>query len=143
MCPVSKEWVNSNQVRINAAIICIATIIAFVFVNPFIILVLSFDFFIRGIAKKPFSFLNVVSNSFVQILQIGNKKENKAPKQFAAAVGFVMSAAAIVFFMFGFTKTFLGFTAVIILFSFLESVFSFCAGCGVYTLLVKAGIVKN
>ncbi len=141
ICPVGNGFVNNNQVRITAAFICVSTIVAFVFINPFIIGLLAFDFFNRGFLNKPISLVNILSGKIVSTFAIGYKKENKAPKQFAAKIGFVMTVLALVLFSFGFTTLFLTVVAILIVFSFLESVFSFCAGCVVYTLLVKARVI--
>jgi hypothetical protein len=142
ICPLSNEWVNSNQVRITAAFICISALLAFIFFNPFIISLLAFDFFNRGFLKKPISFVNRISGRVVAAFDISYKKENKAPKQFAAKIGFVITVLAVVFYCLNFPVLFLGLTGVLILFSFLESAFSFCAGCVVYTLLVKAKLIS-
>jgi hypothetical protein len=141
ICPVGNGWVNSNQVRINAAIICVSAIVAFIFINPFIIALLAFDFFNRGFSKKPISFVNSISGKVVAAFDLSYKKENKAPKQFAAKIGFFMTLLALLCYSLGFNTVFLSVVAVLILFSFLESAFSFCAGCVVYTILVKAKII--
>jgi ABC-type antimicrobial peptide transport system permease subunit len=142
ICPVGKGWVNSNQVRLNAALICVSAIVALIFRNPFIVGLLGADFFIRGFIKKPFSIINGISTSVIEIFEIGYIKENKAPKQFAAKVGFIMSIFALIAYAFAFSKTFLFIIGVLIVFSFLEAVFSFCAGCIIYTLLLRLNILK-
>ena len=142
ICPVNNEWVNTNQVRINASIVFIFCSLAFTLQMPYIILILCIDFFCRGFVKKRVSILNYISKSIITAFDVPTNKENKAPKIFAAKVGFAFTALSLICHLLHFNLGFNLFLGFIILFSFLEFAFKFCAGCVVYTLLVKFKIIK-
>ena len=142
ICPVNNEWVNTNQVRINASIVFIACCLALTIQTPYIILLLCIDFFCRGFIKKRVSLLNYLSKSIITAFDIPTSKENEAPKIFAVKVGFVFTVLSLICFFLGYKTSFNLFVTIIILFSFLEFAFKFCAGCVVFTLLVKFKIIK-
>ncbi len=141
ICPIGKDWVNGNQIRINAAIVFITVFISLWFNNPILIIFLCIDFFIRGFTKYPLSILNLISSYLINTLGIGYAKENKAPKKFAAKIGFGLILLSCIFYFTPLTYLFSGILMVIILFSFLEFAFKFCAGCYLYTFLVKLGVL--
>jgi hypothetical protein len=142
ICPTSNEWLNGNQVRINAALVCIISILSLWFQNPYLMGILALDFFIRGFLKQPWSFLNLLSSYLVNTFSMDYVKENRAPKKFAAKIGSILSLLSLLFYYINFTTIFNAILIIIIGFSFLESVFKFCAGCIVYTFLIKIKLIK-
>lgn len=66
------------------------------------------------------------------------------PKRFAAAMGTAFSAAIVVLGLtVGWTTPTWVVVAVMVLFPFLESVLGFCAGCRVFGLLMRAGVIPE
>ncbi len=137
ICPYDGKTINAQQVRINAALVCVTALASSVFNLPIMLLVLGYDFYCRGFLNKKISLLNGISKYAVEVLELPYQAENRAPKRFAARIGFIMAIAATLAGFTGFYKTFVSVTSILVLFSFLEAAFSFCAGCIVYTLLTK------
>jgi hypothetical protein len=61
---------------------------------------------------------------------------DKAPKIFAARVGFLFSMLMLVLTLSGVTIAAISTASVLVLFAFLECGLNFCAGCWVYTYIV-------
>jgi hypothetical protein len=66
------------------------------------------------------------------------------PKRFAQAIGLtITTVAAVAGLGFGADKIALGLTGVLLVFATLELVFNFCAGCWLFYLLMKAGVIPE
>jgi hypothetical protein len=72
---------------------------------------------------------------------LGQKPIDRAPKKFAAGVGFILVDLQLIAMAVGLTNWALGLAGTLVFFSFLEWVLGFCAGCQVYALLKKTGLV--
>ncbi len=65
------------------------------------------------------------------------------PKRFAQTVGLVLTLAATAFLVAGQPVVTTALLAVLLVFATLESVVGFCAGCWVFGLLMRAGLVPD
>jgi Domain of unknown function (DUF4395) len=65
------------------------------------------------------------------------------PKRFAQAVGLVLTVAATAFLAAGLPAVTTALLVVLLAFATLESVAGFCAGCWVFGLLMRAGLVPE
>ena len=65
------------------------------------------------------------------------------PKRFAQAVGLVFTLAATGFLVVGVPVVTIALLAVLLLFATLEAVVGFCAGCYVFGLLMRVGLVPE
>jgi Domain of unknown function (DUF4395) len=65
------------------------------------------------------------------------------PKRFAQAVGLVLTLAATGFLLAGLPVVTTALLAVLLVFATLESVFGFCAGCYVFGLLMRTGVIPD
>lgn len=65
------------------------------------------------------------------------------PKRFAQAVGLVLTLVATVFLVAGLPVVTTGLLAVLVVFAALESVVGFCAGCYVFGLLMRVGVIPD
>ena len=136
-CPVDHIAVNENQVRITAFLVLLLTSSYLIAGHWAILLFLVIDFFFRGFGFGAYSPLNLISGWLVRKLSIKNKPIDRAPKSFAAQVGFLLSDLLLITDAVELKTIALAIAVVLILFSFLESVFAFCAGCHVYTFLKR------
>lgn len=141
-CPVDFVTINEYQARLIALQIFGFSVLTFTTQNPLIPGLLVIDFLLRVFNAGKFSPLGWVAKTAIQVLSIGEKPVDQAPKRFAAGIGLALAAAMLAAH---FIYPALGTVLAIILtvFSFLESFFGFCAGCHVYTLLGKLGWVKQ
>ena len=135
ICPVSTERINENTARVNGFLV--ATIVALFAStrNIFLIGVLLVDFFIRAFTALRYSPGNWLSSQIVRRLRLPEVKTDKAPKVFAARVGFLFAAATLAFFAIN-RRVSVVISLVLMSFALLESVFNFCVGCLVYTYVV-------
>lgn len=65
------------------------------------------------------------------------------PKRFAQAVGLVLTLVATGFLLVGLPAVTTGLLAVLLVFATLESAVGFCAGCYVFGLLMRAGVIPD
>src|SRR5690554_989776 len=102
ICPISDEKVNEQLTRLNAFFTVLFIITGFIFNTVLIPLLLVLYFFARAFGYSKFSLLNIISSGAAHLPQLQKKPTDKAPKQFAARMGFVMTALIALFFGFGF-----------------------------------------
>lgn len=136
-CPVDHISLNENQVRITALFVLLLSISYLVTGHWAIPLFLVIDFFLRGFGYGAYSPLKLSSGWLVKKLSIPNKPINRAPKLFAAQVGFFLSDILLIAVVVELKGIAYAIAGLLILFSFLESAFSFCAGCHVYSFLKR------
>ena len=136
ICPISSERVNENVVRINALFVVILLGIFLIVPNPVIPAVLAVDFFIRAFTKLNYSPLSWLATQLVSQAGIPFVALDKAPKIFAARVGFLFSIIILAFSIAGLAIPAIVTAGVLTLFATLECGFNFCAGCWVYTYVV-------
>jgi len=141
-CPVDFITVNENRVRLTALWVLLLVITSF-FINALpIFIFLAIDFFLRAFNWGKFSPLNILSGPTVKQFKIPNKPIDQAPKRFAAGIGFVLSVLVVILLLIDFIKASFILAIVFASFAFLESFLSFCAGCYVYTILLRLKIIK-
>jgi hypothetical protein len=132
-CPVDFVSVNENKARLTAGLVVILSALYILTKLWLIPLFLLFDFF----TLPSNSLLNIISDKLVAIFSIGNKPTDRAPKRFAAKIGFLFSLAVIVCVALGLKNTAIILAIVLVTFALLESGFGFCAGCHVYSFYSK------
>ncbi|HTB52133.1 MAG TPA: DUF4395 domain-containing protein [Ferruginibacter sp.] len=142
-CPVDFITVNENRVRLTALWVLLLVLSSFfVFANAFpVFIFLAIDFFLRAFNFGKFSPLNILSGAVVKQFKIPNKPIDQAPKRFAAGIGFVLSTVVVILLITELVKAAIVLAIVFAIFAFLESFLSFCAGCYVYTFLLKLKII--
>lgn len=136
-CPVDHIPVNENQVRLNALAVFLLSL-AFLFVSHWSIpFFLAVDFYLRGFGFGAYSPINRLSGWVVKIAAIPNKPIDRAPKQFAAQLGFFIADILLIAVVVELKSVSYAIVGLLVLFAFLESALSFCAGCHVYSFLKK------
>lgn len=135
-CPISKERINEQVPRITALLVVMLVIVAFGFKLPAIFLILLADFGVRAFTKMRFSLLSCVAYWLTKALRLPEKPIDKAPKIFAARMGFVMVLAILVLNFGGFLTASKIIAGILVFFAGLEFSIAFCAGCTIYTLFV-------
>jgi hypothetical protein len=136
-CPVDHIPVNENQVRLNALFVLLLTLAYLLSGYWLIPFLLAVDFFLRGFGYGGYSPVNRLSGWVVRKGSIRDKPIDRAPKQFAAQLGFFFSDILLIAVVVELKIFAYVIAGLLILFAFLESVLSFCAGCHVYSFLKK------
>ncbi|KOH44991.1 DUF4395 domain-containing protein [Sunxiuqinia dokdonensis] len=135
-CPISNERINEQVPRITALLVIVAVVLAFALDSLVVMAFVAADFFIRAFTKIKFSPLSCVAYWMTQMLNLPAKPIDKAPKIFAARMGFVMSLAFAVLFAAQLNTAAVVIAGVLVFFAGLEFAFAFCAGCTIYSYLV-------
>ncbi|MCA1596959.1 MAG: DUF4395 domain-containing protein [Chloroflexi bacterium] len=103
--------------------------------NLTFVLVSAVDYYIRAFTALPASPASWLAAQLAQQLHLPARPIDKAPKIFAARVGFVCSLTSISLYPRYRTRSRVV-ALVLLSFALLESVLNICAGCLVYTYLV-------
>ncbi|WP_430972496.1 DUF4395 domain-containing protein [Sunxiuqinia rutila] len=135
-CPISDERINEQVPRVTALLVILTVIASFAFQLPVLMALVAGDFFIRAFTKLKFSPLSCLAYWMVKWLKIPAKPIDKAPKVFAARMGFVMTVMITVLLGLNFSLAAMVVAGILLFFASLEFAFAFCAGCTIYTYLV-------
>ncbi|MCU7491060.1 MAG: DUF4395 domain-containing protein [Ignavibacteria bacterium] len=136
ICPLSPERVNEYSVRITGFLVAVLLSTYLVSDNVYIIWFLMADFFIRTFTPLKYSPLSGLASAFTRILRLPVIKIPKAPKIFAARLGFVFTAVITLLYYSGLTVSSHVLALVLILFAMLEAALNICVGCQVYTYII-------
>jgi hypothetical protein len=138
VCPVSSARISENIPRINA-LLTILLLIAYGYNNSILIipLFLAYDFFIRGFGNSKHSLLAIISKKMETFIPNKGKLIDKAPKTFAARLGFIFTILILVSQLLGLTTITYSLGIALILFASLECFLNFCVGCWVFTLFIQ------
>ena len=136
VCPISDQRVNEQITRLNAMLVIGIIVLAFVLNSLFLFVFLMADFFIRAFTNLKFSPISFASHSLSNALNLPIRMIDKAPKIFAARLGFLMTMAMALLFIFSFKITAIAVAAILIFFASLEFFLAICVGCLIYTYLI-------
>ena len=139
-CPISKNKIDGNVPRINGLITLI--IIALGAYNNIFWILLTVDFLLRGFTMK-YSPIANFSKTILNSLNVSPKPIEAAPKKFAAKIGLMMSIMLVIISLMGFYKFSIYFSIFFSIPVFLETFFSYCLGCQIYSVLLKLNIIKH
>jgi hypothetical protein len=143
ICPVSPERVDENRVRATALGVVLLLGAYFVSGAMLIPALLMLDFFIRAFTRLKFSPLSYLGQLFVTMMGTQEVLIPKAPKVFAARIGFLFISLTLLGALLNWSLLVFISGSTLILFAFLECGLNFCMGCWVYTLLVYPLFGKN
>ena len=135
ICPISTQRINRHVVRLTG--LMMATMISLYLLtdNVVFILAIVIDYFIRAFTTLPYSPFSWTATQIASQFKWPTKLIDKAPKIFAARVGWLFAAAtAVLYFIFPPASLIVG--ATLMTFALLESIFDLCVGCIVYTYIV-------
>lgn len=136
VCPISDQRINEQITRFNALFAIGIIVLAFV-LNSFLLLIfLMADFFIRAFTEIKFSPIGFASNYLSNSLNLSLRLIDKAPKIFAARLGFLMTVLIASLLIFDFNLASAIIAGTLIFFATLEFLFAICAGCMIYTYLI-------
>jgi hypothetical protein len=136
VCPISDQRINEQVTRFNAFFAIAVIVSALVFNTIFLLAFLMADFFIRAFAEMKFSPISFVSHYLSNTLNLPVKMIDKAPKVFAARLGFLMTTVIAVLFILELQLASVIVAGILIFFAGLEFSFAICIGCTIYTYLI-------
>jgi len=137
ICPISLNRIDENVARLNGLFTTTFSVV-YILVGWKIIPLLMFaDFFIRGFDEARYSLLSKTSRAISTGLQLKTKMINAGPKIFAAQVGTLLTAVAVLAHYFDYPPLAMGAIGMLGFFSFLEGAFGLCVACKIYPFLRK------
>jgi hypothetical protein len=142
VCPISDQRVNEQVTRFNAMFAIGIILLAFIMNSAILLVFLMADFFIRAFTEIKFSPLNFASHFLSNTLNLPVKLIDKAPKVFAARLGFLMTAVISGLFIFDFKIAATVVSGMLIFFASLEFLFAICVGCMIYTYFILSFFKK-
>lgn len=144
-CPVDRVVVNEHKIRLNAFFVFLVELFVLIVPNIFLSLFLVIDFYCRAFLEGKFSLLAKIAGQIEKFKWIGTKNVDRAPKRFAAMIGFSMSLFLAVSVLLNLTILINIISYIFISFAFLEFAFGFCAGCYLYHFLqlLKSNYAKD
>lgn len=143
-CPISGEQRDNTTVRVVAGFVFViagaallTALMVSARISAIIMGVLALDFIIRGFVKPKYSPLAILARGIVSGLNLPKKMVDSAPKVFAARIGVIFSVLAAVLYAGNLLYAGSIVLVILLLCAALESFFSFCLGCWMYSLLPK------
>ena len=136
VCPISEEKINEQVTRINALLGILLVVFGFAFNSVFYFVFLAADFYIRAFTKAKFSPVSYISYSMVNALKLNKKSIDKAPKIFAARIGFLMTLTITILYLLQLNTAAFVIGGILVFFATLEFALAICMGCIMYTYLI-------
>ncbi|NOR76567.1 MAG: DUF4395 family protein [Draconibacterium sp.] len=136
LCPISNEKINERVTRINALLGILLIVAGFVFNSVLFIAFLLADFYVRAFTAAKFSPISYASHRMANALNLQKKSIDKAPKIFAARIGFFMTLAITILMLLNLSTAALVIAGILIFFASLEFALAICMGCIMYTYLI-------
>jgi hypothetical protein len=136
VCPISNEKINEQITRSNALIGILLLITGLMLNSASFLVFLMADFFIRAFTKSKYSPVSYASHWLTSALNLGEKRINKAPKNFAARLGFLMMLVITTLFVTGFSTAAFVVSGILVFFATLEFALAICVGCIIYTYAI-------
>ncbi len=136
ICPISNEKVDERVTRLNAFFTILLVVAGFILNSALFALFLVVDFFIRAFTNAKSSPVSFISKKVAVLIQLSKKPIDKAPKIFAARMGFLMTVVIVLLFGLQLYTASMIVAGILVFFATLELAFSICVGCYIYTYLV-------
>ena len=136
--------VNEKAARTVAGGVVVLAVLTLVTGWHWLIVLLAVGFLARVLAGPRFSALGQLATRVIAPRLGPEKLVPGPPKRFAQAIGLTLTTvAAVASLVFGATTLATVLVVVLLVFAFLESVVGFCAGCWMFGLLMKAGVIPE
>ncbi len=136
ICPISNEHINERVIRLNALLGTILIAAGFVFNSVLFFVFLTADFYFRAFTKAKYSPISFFSLRMANALNLNKKEIKKAPKIFAARIGFLMSLTITVLMLVEYNLAAYAVGGILVFFATLEFALAICMGCIIYNYMV-------
>ena len=136
----AKSTTNESKIRLIALFVFITTVTYILTKYIFLPALLVIDFALRSFDLGKYSLFAVVSEWLVKTFKLPIKPVYLPPKRFAARIGLLFSIAMFLLQLVSINTILV--SGVLVFFAALESFFSNCAGCYVYSYLIQLKLIK-
>ncbi len=137
ICPVSKNRVNENVVRVNAFFILVVLLTILLTPLKALIFFLILDFAIKVFFRMGSSMIATTSRFVARKLRLKPKMINAGPKVFASRTGLVLTSIIGLSQVIGYTLFSNILLIILIVFVALECFIGFCTACYLLTFWTK------
>lgn len=136
VCPVSSEKLDGRVVRLTGLLVALLLSVYMVTDYPILLMIVAADYLVRILPFRAVSPLAWIASGVVPFLGDSVNVVNKGSKIFAARLGFLCAATALLSHFF---QPVIGYGAagLLLFFAFLESVMNYCVGCVIYYALLR------
>jgi Domain of unknown function (DUF4395) len=132
--------VNEKAARVVAGVVAVTGLIILATGAYWLLIPLTYGFWARVLTGPTLSPLARVA---MKVAPGDPKYVPGPPKRFAQGMGAAMTSAATVFWLSGATTVAAALTGALVAAATLESVFAFCVGCQIFSLLMRAGLIPE
>lgn len=136
-CPITDKKINENSARSNAGITVLLITLYGLTGNAIFMIFLASDFLLRSTGLGKISPIAFASKNIVKYLSLKTHLINAGPKLFAARIGTLLTALAVLLLVFSLQTASLFVAGVLLVFSFLEVAFGVCVACLIYPYVYK------
>lgn len=135
ICPVSSDRIDRTTVRITAGLMATIVGLAVMSHSIFFLIMAAIDYAVRGFTPLPYSAFSWIAHRIARLLRLPYAPQDKAPKIFAARVGFLFALSAAILYV---VQPVAAITVALVLLTFalLEAIADLCMGCVVYAHVV-------
>jgi hypothetical protein len=142
LCPISPLRASEATVRLTGVLVA-ALIGLYALTGAMLVpLALASDYALRAFTRRPYSPLSWLASQLVRALNLPDRTIDKAPKIFAARVGFLFAGASAVLAL-PYPAGSLAVAFTLMGFALLEAVLNICVGCLVYTYIMLPLFTKH
>lgn len=135
ICPISTLRLNNNVIRITGFMMALMIVLYASTGLIYFMILITIDYFIRAFTPLQYSPFSWLARQFSLSFDLSGRQIDKAPKIFAARVGFLFAlTSSVLFFVQPGASLIVG--LILMSFALLESVFDICMGCLVYQYIV-------
>jgi hypothetical protein len=135
LCPISPMRLSEATVRLTGLLMAALIGVYAVTGAGVVVFVLLVDYGVRAFTRWPYSPMSWLASQLVRTLHVPDRTIDKAPKIFAARVGFLFAVVISVLAPLDpMSSLIIGF--VLMGFALLEAVLNLCVGCLVYTYVM-------
>jgi hypothetical protein len=135
ICPISPLRVSETAARVTAFFMAGMLALYVLTGGVYLVVAIVIDYGIRAFTLLPYSAFSWLAARTVPLLTTSDSAIDKAPKIFAARVGFLFALATVILFYVNGTASVV--VALVLMgFALLESLLNICVGCLVYNYVI-------
>jgi Domain of unknown function (DUF4395) len=135
--------INEKAARVVAGVVAVTALVALLAPAHWLVVPLAYGFWARVLTGPRLSPLGRLASRVIAPRLGAPKTVPGPPKRFAQGIGAAITTAAVVALALGATGAVEVLLALIVVAATLESALAFCAGCQIFALLMRAGLIPD
>jgi hypothetical protein len=135
--------INEKAARVVAGVVAVTALVALLAPAHWLVVPLAYGFWARVLTGPRLSPLGRLASRVIAPRLGAPKTVPGPPKRFAQGIGAAITTAAVIALALGATGAVAVLLALIVVAATLESALAFCAGCQIFALLMRAGLIPD